>query len=183
MRKGLRGIRHCSHWLQDLQEHLLHTRTTLPQRPARLHKICNLSLDFIYFSTFPGNFPVLSALFTNLHSKLTLPPSPNKHTFCLFSPLYTHELWSSANKLSATSTSKLLISVEEWQMEESSPASFLATLQPEVWRHSMCPHSSLTWEPLLYLLQRVQNWNMAETKFEKGGRFGKSCLIKMYWNS
>lgn len=105
------------------------------------------------------------------------------HKFCLFSPLCTHELWSSANKFSATSTPKLLISVEEWQMEESSPASFLAALPPEVWIDSMCPHSSLTWEPLLDLLQRVQNWKMAQTNLGKGGWFRKNCFIKICWNS
>ena len=67
--------------------------------------------------------------FTQQNQFASLPKPVNK--FCLFfSFVYSWTpLWSSANKLSATSTSKLLISVEEWQMEDISPVSFLATLQ------------------------------------------------------
>lgn len=180
MGKGLRGIKPCRIFTNICS-------TQGPLSHNALHDFTRFAIwawtSFILahvFRTLPFPFyPVYK--FTQQTHFASLPKQTDK--FCLFSSLCTHELWSSANKLSATSTSKLLLSVEEWQMEESSPASFLATLQPEVWIPSTCPHSSLTWQPLMYLLQRIQNWKMAQTNLEKGGWFGKSCFIKMYWNS
>lgn len=136
--RGLRGVEHCSHWRQDLSKHLLPTRSTLPRRAAQLHKISNLSLDLIYFSMCFGETS-LSTPFTNLHNQINLPPSPNKQFLLFFSSVYSWTLlWSSANKLSATSTSKRLISEKKWQMEDISPPSSLATLQSGKPEYTKC---------------------------------------------
>lgn len=138
--RGLRGVEHCSHWRQDLSKHLLPTRSTLPRRSAQLHKISNLSLDFIYFSMCFGetSLSFLPRLQIYTTKSICLPPQTN--SFCRFSPLYIHELYSKAQqiKLSATSTSKWLISVEKWQMEDISPPLSLATLQSGKPEYTKC---------------------------------------------
>lgn len=172
--RRLRGVEHCSHWLQDLSKHLLPTRNTAPCMTSQGDFQTELGLHLFEQCFREASLSFVPCLQVYSANSLCLPPQANKCILPFFSSVCSRTLlW--AQQIN----SQLHLLLKCWFLQKNDR--WKISLLLHFWQ--LCSQESTLNAPSFFInlktscvsIVKSAKLKMSQTNHGKGIWFGKTC--------